>query len=56
MSIAIIYMAKEFNWSSTVEGWVFTSFLIGYLATQIIGGALADRLGGKIVFGTGTAF
>ncbi|CAG8482564.1 5485_t:CDS:2 [Paraglomus occultum] len=45
-------MAKEFNWSSTVEGWVFTSFLIGYLATQIIGGALADKFGGKIVFGT----
>jgi len=49
-------MAKEFNWSSTVEGWVFASFLIGYLATQIIGGALADRFGGKIVLGTGLTF
>ncbi|CAG8602191.1 2780_t:CDS:2 [Paraglomus brasilianum] len=52
MSIAIVYMAKEFNWSSTVAGLVFTAFLIGYLATQIIGGALADRFGGKIVLGT----
>ena len=56
MSIAIVYMAKEFNWSSTVAGLIFTAFLIGYLATQIIGGALADRFGGKIVLGTGMTF
>ncbi|RIB14047.1 major facilitator superfamily domain-containing protein [Gigaspora rosea] len=60
MSIAIIYMAKEFNWSHNTQGLVSSSFYFGYITTQIIGGALTDKFGGKrilgIAFATRTLF
>jgi hypothetical protein len=49
MSVAILPMAAEFSWSPSVQGVVQAAFLVGYAMTQAIGGALADRIGGKIV-------
>lgn len=51
ISVAIIPMAKELGWDQTTRGFVLSSFFWGYLATQIAGGWLADRYGGKIVLG-----
>lgn len=51
ISIAIIPMSKELGWSPDIQGTVLSSFFIGYLLTQIIGGRLADRFGGKLVLG-----
>ena len=34
-------------------GWVLASFFYGYFFTQIPGGWIATRFGGKHVFGTG---
>ncbi len=51
ISIAIIPMSKELDWSADIQGTVLSSFFIGYLLTQIIGGRLADRFGGKLVLG-----
>ncbi|GBB84738.1 hypothetical protein RclHR1_11300007 [Rhizophagus clarus] len=51
MAVAIVYMAEEFGWSSTAQGLVLSSFFIGYLTTQVFGGAFADRFGGKLVLG-----
>ncbi|CAB4409970.1 unnamed protein product [Rhizophagus irregularis] len=51
IAVAIIYMAKEFGWSSTIQGLVLSSFFIGYMSTQVLGGAFADRFGGKLVLG-----
>lgn len=53
ISVAIIPMAEEFGWDQTVRGFVLSSFFIGYLATQILGGWLSDRFGGKVVLGVG---
>jgi len=53
ISVAIIPMAKEFGWDQTTRGIVLSSFFYGYLATQVLGGWLADRYGGKIVLGVG---
>lgn len=53
MSVAIIPMAKEFGWDQTMKGIVLSSFFYGYLATQVLGGWLADRYGGKVVLGFG---
>ncbi|CAG8724641.1 10510_t:CDS:2 [Racocetra fulgida] len=53
MAIAIVYMAKEFNWNHTTQGFVSSSFYFGYFTTQIIGGALTDKFGGRIVLGIG---
>ena len=49
ISLAIIAMKDEFGWDKTTQGWVMSSFFIGYLTTQILGGWLADRYGGKPV-------
>ncbi|CAG8678543.1 15394_t:CDS:2, partial [Cetraspora pellucida] len=51
MTIAIIYMAEEFNWSPKIQGIISSSFYFGYFMTQIIGGALTDKFGGKSVLG-----
>ncbi|GAB2224139.1 hypothetical protein Droror1_Dr00004887 [Drosera rotundifolia] len=53
MSIAILPMAKQFNWNSTTVGLIQSSFFWGYLLTQIIGGIWADKIGGKRVLGFG---
>eukprot|EP00731_Ephydatia_muelleri_P011094 Em0005g1680a len=45
--------AKSFNWSAEQEGWLLSSFFIGYIFTQFPGGLLAQWLGGKWVFGIG---
>ncbi|CAJ0630603.1 14133_t:CDS:2 [Entrophospora sp. SA101] len=48
-------MAAEFGWSFTTQGLVLSSFLVGYLLTQVIGGILADKFGGKMVLGISAA-
>lgn len=53
MSVAIIPMAEEFQWDQTTRGIVLSSFFYGYLATQVLGGWLADRYGGKVILGFG---
>lgn len=53
ISVAIIPMADEFKWDNTTKGLVLSSFFYGYMATQILGGWLADRFGGKAVLGFG---
>mmetsp|Transcript_50811 Transcript_50811/g.94649 ORF Transcript_50811/g.94649 Transcript_50811/m.94649 type:complete len:457 (+) Transcript_50811:40-1410(+) len=53
MSIAIMPMSEQFGWSSSVQGLVQSSFLWGYAATQILGGTMADKLGGKRVMTIG---
>ena len=53
ISVAILPMAQEYGWNQTTQGVVLSSFFYGYLATQIFGGWLADRYGGKVVLGWG---
>ena len=53
ISVAIIPMAKEFGWDPERQGTVLSAFFVGYMLTQILGGRLADRFGGKIVLACG---
>jgi len=53
MSIAILPMSAQFGWDSSTMGIIQSSFFWGYLLTQVIGGILADRFGGKVVLGFG---
>jgi len=53
ISVAIIPMAEQFGWSDTQRGLVLSSFFVGYLITQVLGGWLAAKLGGKAVLGFG---
>ena len=53
ISVAIIPMAADLGWSMDTQGMVLSSFFVGYLLLQIVGGRLADRFGGKLVLGAG---
>ncbi|XP_074641328.1 LOW QUALITY PROTEIN: uncharacterized protein LOC141899073 [Tubulanus polymorphus] len=41
----------EYVWMKETQGLILSSFFWGYIATQLPGGLLAFRFGGKIVFG-----
>jgi MFS family permease len=47
LSVAIEPMAKQYGWSTESHGLLLSSFFIGYLLTQVVGGVIAQRVGGK---------
>ena len=53
ISVAIIPMQKQFEWSEFQVGIILGSFYFGYMFTLIVGGYLADKYGGKKVLGYG---
>eukprot|EP00286_Rhodomonas_abbreviata_P021161 CAMPEP_0181307150 /NCGR_PEP_ID=MMETSP1101-20121128/10710_1 /TAXON_ID=46948 /ORGANISM="Rhodomonas abbreviata, Strain Caron Lab Isolate" /LENGTH=483 /DNA_ID=CAMNT_0023413315 /DNA_START=100 /DNA_END=1552 /DNA_ORIENTATION=- len=42
-------MYDEFGWSTTEQGIVLGAFFNGYITSQIVGGILSRRYGGKVV-------
>ncbi len=44
-------MAKEYRWGTATQGWVLSSFFMGYLVTQLVGGLWAARIGGRKLLG-----
>lgn len=40
---------QHFPWDSRQKGYVLSSFFYGYLATQVIGGVIAAKIGGNLV-------
>lgn len=46
-------MAQDFGWSPTVAGLVQSSFFYGYALTQIPGGYVTSRIGGRAVLPAG---
>ncbi|GAB2263265.1 hypothetical protein Droror1_Dr00004262 [Drosera rotundifolia] len=55
MSVAIVPLSASHGWSTSFAGVVQSSFLWGYLVSPIIGGALVDYYGGKIIMSWGVA-
>ncbi len=55
ISVAIIPMAQDFGWSPTVSGLVQSSFFYGYALTQIPGGYVTSRIGGRKVLPAGVS-
>ncbi|CAC5398744.1 SLC17A5 [Mytilus coruscus] len=45
----------EFDWDKSTRSAILSSFFYGYMVTQIPGGWLADRFGGRRVFGLSMA-
>ncbi|XP_066917804.1 sialin-like [Clytia hemisphaerica] len=46
-------VSPELDWSPKLQGFVLSSFFYGYIITQIPGGWLATKYGGKNLFGCG---
>lgn len=53
ISVAIIGMARDFQWDKAFEGTVLSAFFGGYATTQLVGGQLADSLGAKWILAGG---
>jgi hypothetical protein len=53
MSVAIVPMAASFGWTSVEKGLVQSAFFWGYAFTQVPGGYLASKYGGKFVLFAG---
>ncbi|MGH7864664.1 MAG: ACS family MFS transporter, partial [Candidatus Binataceae bacterium] len=53
ISIAIIPLARDLGYDAARQGIVLSAFFWGYLLTQLLGGVVADRIGGKWVLAAG---
>ncbi|GJJ76446.1 hypothetical protein EMPS_08805 [Entomortierella parvispora] len=53
MAVAIVAIAREYNYNKSEQGLILAAFFIGYILTPILGGSLADKHGGKMVLATG---
>lgn len=49
MPIAIVPMTDEYRWDLHGQGWVLSSFAVGYMSSQVIGGSGAKKYGGKTI-------
>lgn len=56
LSVAMLPLAAEMGWAEGAQGIIQSAFLWGYVSTQLIGGTLADRYGGKKVMTMGMIF
>ncbi|CAG2223698.1 SLC17A5 [Mytilus edulis] len=52
---AVFNQHAEFEWEKQIQSTLLASFFYGYIVTQIHGGYLSDRFGGRRVFGTAMA-
>lgn len=55
ISIAIIPLARDKGYDAAAQGLVLSAFFWGYVWPQMIGGWIADRMGGKRVMLVGVA-
>jgi MFS family permease len=44
-----LMQSGSFNWNTKQQGVVLAAFFYGYITTQILGGTLAQRIGGKFL-------
>jgi ACS family sodium-dependent inorganic phosphate cotransporter len=51
ISVVAPLLMTEFGWEPALMGTILSAFFVGYLLTQLPGGWLADRFGGKGVVG-----
>lgn len=49
LSIAILVMAQDFDWPLADKGLFLSSFFMGYITTQLVGGMAARKLGPKFM-------
>lgn len=47
------FQGEKYSWDADTQGWILGSFFYGYIITQIPGGYLASKIGGKLLMGFG---
>ncbi|XP_055298964.1 sialin-like [Sitodiplosis mosellana] len=52
-SSAVKMSSIRYNWTQEQQGWILSSFFVGYLITHIPGALLAQKFGGKWTLGLG---
>lgn len=45
--------AGEFDWDERTQGLILGAFFIGYVTTNVPGGRMAEKFGGKLIYGLG---
>jgi len=55
ISVAIIPMARDRGYDPAAQGMVLSAFFWGYVVSQLLGGWMADRFGGKRILAFGVA-
>lgn len=53
ISVAIIPMAQEYGWNASTAGLIQSAFFFGYMLSQIPGGWLSSKIGGRWVLPAG---
>lgn len=53
ISVAIVPMAKEFDWTDSAKGAISSAFFVGYTVTNLVGGYVATRYSSKQVLTAG---
>ncbi|GMH39532.1 hypothetical protein BSKO_07430 [Bryopsis sp. KO-2023] len=53
LSVVMLAISTQFGWAEGTQGMIQSAFLWGYAATQVLGGVLADKYGGKSVMAVG---
>jgi len=56
ISIAALTLRDELKIDDIHLGWIFSSFLVGYAAFQVVGGWLAWRFGPRLVLTAGVVW
>ena len=55
ISVAIIAMGRDLGYDPATQGLILSAFFWGYIVSQLAGGWIADRFGGKRVLAAGVA-
>lgn len=45
--------AGEFAWNEKTQGIILGAFFLGYVTTNVPGGRMAEKMGGKLIYGLG---
>lgn len=45
--------AGEFAWDEKTQGIILGAFFLGYVTTNVPGGRMAEKMGGKLIYGLG---
>jgi len=51
-----IYVSQsegEFAWDEKTQGIILGAFFLGYVTTNVPGGRMAEKMGGKLIYGLG---